>query len=342
MSHLQRHYPSLSGTNMHHDQLLHHRHAHVFLGDRHGEHERRTWAVVALTATMMVVEIIFGYLSGSLALLADGWHMATHAGALGLSAFAYWLARRHANDARYAFGTGKIGDLAGFSSALLLGIVAIGIAWDACHRLLSPNTIAYAQALPVAIVGLLVNLLSLRLLHHDHHDQHPYHDEHDHDHDHDVREADPAHQHGHADHNLRAAYVHVLADAVTSVGAIAALALGWRFGWVRPDALVGLAGSILIAHWAWKLMRDAAAVLLDRSGDPALAARIRSAIEDGDDRIYDLHVWRLGPGHYGVILGVVSDQPLSAEAYRAKLSHLPTLSHVTVETRRCEHAPLRA
>lgn len=318
---------------MHHAQLANHRHAHVFLGEQHGAHERRTWMVVALTATMMVVEIVAGYMTGSLALLADGWHMATHAGALGLSAFAYWFARRHAHDERYAFGTGKVGDLAGFSSALLLGAVSVGIAWDAVDRLLSPETIAYAQALPVAVIGLVVNLASLRLLHHDHdHDHgHGHAEHHDHDEDH-------AHSHGHTDHNLRAAYIHVLADAVTSVGAIVALALGWRFGWVRPDALVGLAGAALIAHWAWKLMRDAATVLLDRSGDPQLAARIRQTIEQDDDRVYDLHLWRLGPGHHGVILGVVSDRPQPAQAYRQRLSHIHGLSHITIETRLCDHS----
>lgn len=317
---------------MHHAQLANHRHPHVFLGEQHGSHERRTWMVVALTATMMVVEIVAGYMTGSLALLADGWHMATHAGALGLSAFAYWFARRHAHDERYAFGTGKVGDLAGFSSALLLGAVSVGIAWDAIDRLLAPETIAYAQALPVAVVGLVVNLASLRLLHHDHDhgNDHAAHHEHKHD-DHD-------HSNGHTDHNLRAAYIHVLADAVTSVGAIVALALGWRFGWVRPDALVGLAGAALIAHWAWKLMRDAAAVLLDRSGDPRMAERIRDAIEQDDDRVYDLHLWRLGPGHHGVIVGVVSDQPQSATAYRERLAHISGLSHITVETRLCAHS----
>lgn len=322
---------------MHHDRLLANGHSHVFLGERHGEHERRTWMVVALTAAMMVVEIVVGYLTGSLALLADGWHMATHAGALGLSAVAYWLARRQAHDTRYAFGTGKIGDLAAFSSALLLGVVSLSIGWDAIDRLLSPGEIAYLQALPVAVVGLAVNLLSLKLLHQGHsHQDHRHKPVEYHDPDRHDTLNDPAH--GHTDHNLRAAYIHVLADAVTSVGAILALALGWRFGWVRPDALVGLAGALLIAHWAWKLMRDAAAVLLDRSGDPVLAASIREAIEDGDDRVYDLHLWRLGPGHHGVILGVISDAPLSADAYRDKLRHLHGLSHVTVETRLCDHA----
>lgn len=318
---------------MHHESLATHQHRHVFLGEHHDDHARRTWLVVALTGTMMVAEIVAGYLTGSLALLADGWHMATHAGALGLSAWAYWLARRHADDPRYAFGTGKIGDLAGFSSALLLGVVSISIAWDAIARLWSPITIAYAQALPVAVLGLAVNLLSLRLLHRDH-------DHHGHDHGHGELHEHAhavAHSHGHSDHNLRAAYVHVLADAVTSVGAILALALGWRYGWVRPDALVGLAGAALIAHWAWKLMRDAAAVLLDRNDDSALAKQIQAVIEEGDDRVYDLHVWRLGPGHHGVILGIVSDQPLSADAYREKLKHLITLSHITVETRLCHH-----
>lgn len=316
---------------MHHDLLAIHQHPHHFLGAQHGDHERRTWMVVALTAAMMVVEIVAGYATGSLALLADGWHMATHAGALGLSAFAYWWARRHVNDQRYAFGTGKIGDLAGFSSALLLGVVSIGIAWDAVGRLLNPSSIAYAQALPVAIVGLVVNLLSLRLLHHDHdHGDHQHDDDH-HDHTHQP------HDRGHSDHNLRAAYIHVLADAVTSVGAIVALGLGWWLGWVRPDALVGLAGAMLIAHWAWKLMREAGGVLLDRSSDPILANQVRAALEEGGDRVYDLHLWRLGPGHHGLIVGVISDQPLSAEAYRDKLKHLAGLSHITVETRLCHH-----
>lgn len=317
---------------MHHNDIAEHRHPHVFLGVSHGEHERRTWMVVALTATMMVVEIAAGYMTGSLALLADGWHMATHAGALSLSALAYWLARRHAHDERYAFGTGKIGDLAGFSSALLLGVVSLSIAWDAIGRLLSPVEIAYAQALPVAAVGLVVNLLSLKLLHHDHDHGHDDHAHEDHAHGH----------HGHTDHNLRAAYIHVLADAVTSVGALLALGLGWRFGWVRPDALVGLAGALLIAHWAWKLMRDSGAVLIDRSGNPALAQRIREAIETGDDRVYDLHLWRLGPGHHGLIVGVISDAPATAEEYRSRLRHLPGLSHITVETRRCGHGHIES
>lgn len=318
---------------MHHNRIAEYRHPHVFLGASHGEHERRTWMVVALTATMMVVEIAAGYITGSLALLADGWHMATHAGALSLSALAYWLARRHAHDERYAFGTGKIGDLAGFSSALLLGVVSLGIAWDAIGRLLSPVEIAYAQAMPVAAVGLVVNLLSLKLLHHDHDHGH----QHGQDDDHAHHEHAHGHHHGHTDHNLRAAYVHVLADAVTSVGALLALGLGWRFGWVQPDALVGLAGALLIAHWAWKLMRDSSGVLIDRTGDPALARRIREAIEVGDDRVYDLHLWRLGPGHHGLIVGVVSDAPAAAEEYRTRLRHLHGLSHITVETRRCGH-----
>ncbi|WP_342238447.1 CDF family Co(II)/Ni(II) efflux transporter DmeF [Inquilinus sp. OTU3971] len=314
------------------------RHDHLFLGADHARNERRTRWVVALTAAMMAVEILGGLAFGSMALLADGLHMATHAGALGVAALAYRYARRHARDPRFAFGTGKLGDLAGFASALVLAVVSIGIGWESIVRLLNPVAIAYDEAIAIAVVGLAVNIASAWLLHdgdhhgHHHHD-HGHHDAHDHDHHHD---------HGHhahdRDHNLRAAYFHVLADAVTSVGAILGLLAGRFYGWAWMDAVMGIVGGIMIARWSWGLLRDSGAVLLDTVPDPGLADSIRERLETGGDRIADLHLWRVGPGHAAAIVALVSDRPQPPAQYKARLGGLPGLSHVTVEVNRCEHA----
>jgi cation diffusion facilitator family transporter len=307
-------------------------HSHAFLGEQHEENERRTWLVVILTLVMMVGEIVAGSLFGSMALLADGWHMGTHAAALGIAAFAYRFARQHIGNAHFTFGTGKFGDLAAFSSAIILGLIAIEIAYESVLRLISPVPIVYGQAIAVAALGLCVNLASVWLLRgsHDHHHGHAR--DHDDDHAHDDH-----HDHHHHDNNLRAAYVHVMADAATSVLAIAALALAMSSGWAWADPAVGLIGSAVIASWAVGLIKSSGAVLLDVRADEKLERVIRARMEVGDDRVTDLHLWQVGPGHRAVLLSVVSDQPKTPAAYKKRLAGLKGLSHVTVEVETCPH-----
>ncbi|XQA60931.1 CDF family Co(II)/Ni(II) efflux transporter DmeF [Xanthomonas sacchari] len=359
----------------HHDTLDAFTHQHDFLGTRHERNARRTWSVVALTAAMMFVEIVAGWWTGSMALLADGLHMATHAGALSLAGFAYWFARRHRHNPRFTFGTGKVGDLAGFSSALILALIALGIGVESALRLAQPVHIAYDEALWIAALGLLVNLLSAWMLgadhHHDHghghghhHDHahaahrhgdhaHAHHDGHDHDHDHAHghdhphphdhhghahAHAAPAHshdRHAHADHNLRSAYMHVLADALTSVMAIVALLLAKYLGWTWTDALMGIVGAIVIARWSLTLLRDTGAVLLDASAPAALQAQIRDRLQQDDERIADLHVWRVGPGQHAAIVSLVTHKPRPAAFYHARLQGVATLGHVSIEVQAC-------
>ena len=288
-------------------------HRHLFLGAHHDEHARRTRWVVALTFAMMVVEIVGGLLTGSMALLADGLHMSTHAAAIGIATLAYGYAKTHGHSERFVFGTGKVGDLAGFASAILLGVVAIGVAVESIRRVIAPVPLAFREALPIACVGLVVNLVSALLLH----------DEDDEGHD----------------NNLRSAYVHVLADAVTSVLAIGAI-LGVHFlGWAWLDPAMGLVGAGLIASWSLGLMRRAGSVLLDMSVDPSIADQIRTRVESGDVRISDLHVWRVGPGHHAAIVALVTHQPTDSEQFRRALDGLAGLSHLTVEVRRCAETP---
>jgi cation diffusion facilitator family transporter len=306
-------------------------HDHVFLGSAHGYNERRTWFVVALTAVMMVGEIVAGWFSGSMALLADGWHMATHAAALGISALAYLFARRQARNARFTFGTGKFGDLAAFSSAIILGMIAIQVAWESAVRLAHPVPIAYGEAISVAVLGLAVNLVSAWLLR----------DTRSHDHGHAHSQDHPSGYHHHHDNNLRAAYVHVLADAATSILAIAALLTAMYSQWVWVDPAVGIIGSLVIASWAYGLIRASGAVLLDASADKNLEAVIRERLETKGDRVTDLHLWQVGPGHRAAVISVVSDHPLSPATYKRRLGGLRGLSHVTVEVEGCpqhEHA----
>jgi cation diffusion facilitator family transporter len=296
-------------------------HEHVYLGDAHDENARRTLLVVGITAVMMVGEIVAGTIFNSMALLADGFHMATHAGALGVAACAYAFAKKHARTGRYTFGTGKVGDLAGFASALVLGVVALGIAWESVGRLLAPKQVAFGEATIVAVIGLGVNLVSALLLSGGHHHGH---DHHGHDHPH----AEGAHGHG-QDNNLRAAFVHVLADALTSVLAIAALLAGRYLGWTWLDAAMGIVGAAVIASWSWSLMRDTGTVLLDRTDDH-LEAEVRGEVEGpGGARITDLHVWRLGPGAHAAIVSYVGEA--SAAEVRRRLKPVHELSHVTVE-----------
>jgi cation diffusion facilitator family transporter len=307
-------------------------HSHVFLGARHDRHERRTWFVVALTTAMMLAEIVGGTLFGSMAVVADGWHMSTHAGALTIAALAYRFARRHAHDPRFTFGTGKTGELAAFCSAVILALIAAAIGYEAVTRIFAPVAIHFREAIPLAAVGLLVNLASAWLLSdHGHHHGHPHADDH-HDHDHGHHHG--AHRRG-QDSNFRAAYVHVLADALTSMLAIVALTCGFLFGWVWLDPLMALVGVAVILSWSFGLIRSAGTVLLDMVPDRHLAGHIRKHLEVDGDRVCDLHLWRLGPGHVGLIAAVVSDHPQAPSAYKHRLDGIAGLSHVTIEVHRC-------
>ena len=394
-------------------------HTHVFLGQGHEHAERRTWAVIWLCGTMMLLEIAGGALFGSIALVADGLHMSTHAGALLLAALAYSYARRHAHDPRYSFGTGKLGDLAGFTSAIVLAMIALLIGYESVTRLFAPVPIAFTEAIPIAVLGLLVNVASAWLLssggHHHHHHGHGDH----HDHDEEHRIATPAgpislsvfetdhppvfrlqagpgilrspvietlrpdgsrhlfamHDHGdyfqsteaipephaftalvqlgaasypatfqehaheahgatHRDNNMRAAIVHVMADAAVSVLVIVGLLLARTFGWLWMDPIAGIVGALVIASWAAGLVRDTGAILLDMAPDRRIAETVRRTIEQDGDRLTDLHLWRLGPGHLAAILAIRTRSPASPHHYREKLAAIPTLSHITIEIER--------
>lgn len=401
-------------------------HSHVFLGEAHEASERRTWGVIWLCGAMMVAEIGGGLLFGSIALVADGLHMSTHAGALLLAALAYTYSRKYAEDRRFSFGTGKLGDLAGFTSAIVLAMIALLIAYEAIVRFIHPVPIHFGQAIPIAILGLGVNIASAWLLssggHHHHGHGHGHGHEHGHGHDHDdghtlttasgdavlsvfedgvpprfrlqwqgakagrsptvsvetlrpdgsgqtfafadqgdflesideipephaftarVRiDAEPdhvlvfdEHDHGdgshHRDNNMRAAIVHVIADAAVSVLVIAGLVLARLFGWLWMDPLAGVIGALVIASWSYGLIRDTGAILLDMTPDERLAARIRQTVEACGDTVADLHLWRLGPGHLGAILCVATASSRDASFYRETLGRLPALSHLTIET----------
>jgi cation diffusion facilitator family transporter len=304
------------------------RHEHAFdAGNRAGE--SRTWIVVAITAVTMVAEIVGGWITGSMALLADGWHMGTHVAALAMAGIAYALARRWSRDERFAFGTWKIEVLGAFSSALVLAIVAAAMVVESVFRLVSPQPIAFGSALAVAVVGLLVNVVSAFVL-----------SGHDHDHGHHDAHHDHARGHGqeHHDLNMRAAYMHVLADAFTSVLAIAALAAGMMAGWTWLDAVMGIVGSAVIAWWAKGLISQSARVLLDREMDSPVASQVKLAVEsDGDAEIADLHVWRVGRASYACIVAIVAREPLTPDGYRQRLAGIRELAHVSVEVNRCPH-----
>jgi cation diffusion facilitator family transporter len=302
---------------MHTHSLETWQHEHFFLGEQHEQRERRIWAVVALTLVMMVAEIIGGTIYGSIAVVADGWHMSTHAAALGIAALAYRFARKHARDPRFSFGTGKLGELAAFSSAVLLALISLLIVYESAMRLYSPVSIRFSEATLIAVVGLGVNLLSAWLL---------FERDHPHEHHHDHGAG-----HHHEDTNIRAAYSHVLADALTSVLAIVAL-LGGRFmGWVWLDPIIGIVGAAIIARWSWGLIRDAGAVLLDTVPDQTLAKTIRETLEVDGDRVSDLHLWRVGPGHSALIAAIIADRPQSPRIYKERLASFGGLSHVTIE-----------
>ena len=288
-------------------------HPHDFLGADHGRHERRTRAVVAVSLVAMAAELWGGRAFGSVALTADGLHMSTHAAALLAAAAAYAYARRRGRDPRFSFGAGKVGDLAAFGSGVGLLVMAALIAAESVGRLLRPEPIAFAQGAAVAALGLAVSLASAVLLHHGTADGH-------------------AHGHAHGrDHNVWAAYLHMVADVLTSALTILALGVGARTGWTWLDPLVGLVGAALVASFAVQLMRRAGGALLDLQADPALAAEVRRRLEADGGRVVDLHLWRLGPGHLALLAQLVAAEPLAPSAYRARLSDLPGLSHVTIE-----------
>jgi len=319
---------------MHTDNLSPWSHDHIFDRGSHAA-ERGTRLVMWITAATMVVEIVAGWWFNSMALLADGWHMSSHAFAIGVSAFAYAAARRHARDPRFAFGTWKIEVLGGFASAIFLLGVAAMMVFGSAERLLAPQTIHYQEAMIVAALGLVVNVVCALILGHahDHHDdRHHGHDDHHHDHHH-------GHAHG-DDLNLKSAYLHVIADAATSVLAIAALAGGWLYGWSWLDPVMGIVGAVLVAIWAKGLLIETSKVLLDREMDHPLVAEIREVVESGpaagDTRIADLHVWRVGKGNFACALTVVThDRQLTPDRVRTQLAEHEEIVHATIEIHCC-------
>lgn len=294
-----------------HDHLKYF-HGHRFLGPAQAKAEARTRLVTALTFVFMLVEIGAGLWFGSMALLADGIHMATHAAALGLAALTYALARRHIADPRFSFGSGKFGDLSAFASGIVLLLLAIGVAAQSVYRMVAPTAVAYGEALLIAVIGLVVNIVSAALLH-------------------------EGHDESGQDHNLDAAYIHVVTDALTSILAIAALAAGLYFGISFADPLAGLIGGAVIGWWAVGLMRESALVLLDAEDDPELAKAIKAEVErDFPVTICDFHLWRLGPGHRGLILSLIGANATDCDTVKRALSErFPGLSHITVETTVC-------
>ena len=283
----------------------------VYLGADHAHNERRTWIVAGICVLTLAAQLVGGLIFNSMALIANGLHMGAHVAALVVAAGAYRLARKFADDPRFSFGTGKLGYLAGFANAAVLAVSAVMIAIESGHRLLEPAPVAYDGALPLAGAALVINLICVWLLR-------------------------PIHKHAHdrdGDLNLSAAHLHLAGDAVVSALAIAGLGLGLLFDWVWADSLAGLAGAVLLAHFAWRLMSRTGAVLLDINPSPELTAEIRTRLQSEGERLLDLHLWRLGPGHHAAIVVVASANPQPAEIYRARLAGLPGLSHVTVETR---------
>ena len=313
-----------------HTQTLHQwQHSHDFSLTNH-QAEKNTRRVMGLTAVTMVVEIVAGSLFASMALLADGWHMATHVAAFGITLFAYHYARTHAANPRFTFGTGKVGVLGGFASAVALAVVALVMAMESIGRMITPQAIRFDEAIAVAILGLLVNLVSGWLLHEEH-------APHDHGHHH---QEEGHHTHHHHDHNLRAAYFHVLADALTSVFAIVALLAVKFFAWRWMDPLMGLIGALMISRWAYTLMRETSAILLDGTADEETRAAVTTAIEqDADNRVADLHLWQVGPNSLAASLSVVTHWPHPAAHYKKLLQDMPRLAHVTVEVNGCDSEP---
>jgi len=286
--------------------------------------ERNTWKVISLTLVMMVIEIVAGLLFGSMALLADGFHMATHTFALGITVIAYYYSRKHAHDRRYSFGTGKIGVLGGFTSAIFLALVSFAMIFESSIRLVTPISIRFNEAIFVAVIGLAVNLVSAYLLHGSGADHH--HSEHEHNECH--------------DHNLRAAYLHVIADALTSLLAIVALITGKYFGWIWMDPIMGIVGAIVILKWAYNLVTQTGKILLDYNVDKSFMTKIKVILEsDSDTRISDIHAWKLGSQKYAAIVSIVTHYPKAPDYYKGLLKPLADIAHLTIEVHTCDDKP---
>lgn len=301
-------------------------HSHSFGQEHVKEAEKYTIIVICITAFTMMLEITAGIVFGSMALLADGVHMGTHTLALGIAAFSYYYTRKHANDRRFSFGTGKVNSMGGYSSALLLIVFAVSLIWESVERLFNPVDIQFNQAITVAAAGLLVNIVSAWILSlpgagHNHHDDgHPGH---------------PGHTHAHQDHNLKAAYLHVIADALTSVFALIALFAGKLWGLVWMDPLMGIVGAALVSRWAWGLLKDTSGVLLDRQASEERLALVRNTIENDADRIFDLHVWTIGENMYAVNVAIITRSPQPPSYYKDLLFQHDEFVHVTVEVQEC-------
>jgi cation diffusion facilitator family transporter len=303
---------------MHRHNLENWEHDHIFGQHQKRVGERRTFIVIALTGSMMVIEIFTGILFGSMALLADGLHMASHTVALGINAFAYVYARQHAHDARFNFGTGKVNALGGFSGAILLALFAVLMVWESIHRLMLPVEIVYNQAITVAVFGLIVNGICVFILGGPE-DGH----------------VDGQHSHHH-DHNLKSAYLHVMADALTSVLAIIALITAKYFGLIWMDPMMGIVGAVLVARWSIRLLQSTSHVLLDRQGPDHIMQQIRKSIEkDGNSKIADFHLWSIGPNIYALVLTVITNTPISPEEYKNRIPENLGLVHVSIEVNKC-------
>tara|TARA_Y100001001_G_scaffold37533_1_gene31470 strand:- start:214 stop:1179 length:966 start_codon:yes stop_codon:yes gene_type:complete len=304
-------------------------HSHNFYVDS-SESERKVNLVFLLTTITMVVEIVAGSWFGSMALLADGWHMFTHSAAFAVSMFVYWYSRKHRHSSDYSFGTGKVNALGGFASAVALATVSLFMLIESTERLFLPQAISFNEAIVVAIIGFVVNVASVFLLHDDHHHHHHGHGHHDHDHDHDHDHHE--HNHAHHDHNLKAAYFHVLADTLTSLLAIVALILGKFYGWLWADAVMGIVGAAVIGKWAWGLMTHSSGMLLDKAAKPQHAAKVARLIEeDGVSVVTDFHYWQLSGKHHAAIVSVATAATLTPDDIKHKVRHHLPCDHITVE-----------
>jgi cation diffusion facilitator family transporter len=314
---------------MHIEILEQWQHSHNFLVDRQ-QAEKNTKIVMFLTAATMVVEIIAGLLFGSMALLADGWHMATHVAAFGITLFAYQYARKNVKNPQYSFGTGKVSVLGGFASAVALGVIALVMVLESGMRLWEPRPIQFNEAIGVAVIGLIINLISALLLQGDraHGHAHEHHHHHGHEREH------------HRDRNLQAAYLHVLADALTSILAIVALGTGKFLGWVWMDSAMGIVGAGVIAKWSYNLVQDTGFILLDGAIEKETYLAILTAIEgDSDNRVADLHIWYLSQDHLAATISLVTHYPQPPQSYKDLLKHIPSLAHISIEVNPCQGEP---
>lgn len=319
---------------MHAHTLEQWQHSHQF-NIKNNKAEKRTYYVLILTAITMLIEIVAGTVYGSMALLADGWHMGTHVAAFMITIFAYSYSRKYENHPKYSFGTGKVNVLAGFASAIALAVIALLMLIESLYRFIEPQTIHFNEAIVVAVIGLIVNVASMLMLHdHDHH--------HHHDHEHEEEHHGHTHHEHHHDHNLKAAYMHVLADALTSLFAIIALLLGKYYGWNWMDPLMGIVGGIIITKWSIGLMKESSPILLDENIHSSYEQKIKAAIEnDADNRISDLHIWRISAHHYSAMISIVTHYPKKVEYYKELLKEFHKLSHITIEVNTCSGKPCK-